>query len=89
MLIVCFVTMTLIDESLPTSGRCGLPLEAMWDYKVADIKNLDAEKRCDLAVTLGTRYGLGEDEIASRLNLSPSMVSKLLYSYKKKNKIPI
>ena len=75
----------------PTGGDVGPLIRNLLEinYKVADIKNLDAENRCDLAVTLGTRYGLGEDEIASRLNLSPSMVSKLLYSYKKKNKIPI
>lgn len=75
----------------PTGGDVGPLIRNLLEinYKVADIKNLDAENRCDLAVTLVTRYGLGEAEIASRLNLSPSMVSKLLYSYKKKNKIPI
>ena len=57
------------------------------NYGVKNVKSLDADKRCDLAVTLGIRYGLKVDEIASRLDIAPSMVSKLLYSYKKKNKI--
>lgn len=57
------------------------------NYGVKDIMSLDAEKRCDLAVIHGIRYGMKVDEIASRLNLSSSMVSKLIYSYSKKNKL--
>ena len=56
------------------------------NYGVRDINCLDGDKCCDLAVTLGLRYGLKAEEIASRLHLSSSMVSKLLYSYSKKNK---
>ena len=59
------------------------------NYGLSDISNLDPEKCCDLAVTLGLRYGLKAEEIASRLRLSSSMVSKLLYSYSKKNKNPM
>ena len=59
------------------------------NYGVNNVNSLDTDKRCDLAVTLGIRYGLKIDEIASRLNLSPSMVSKLIYSYSKKNKLPL
>jgi len=59
------------------------------NYGVRDIGGLDPEKCCDLAVTLGLRYGLNAEEIASRLRLSSSMVSKLLYSYSKKNKSPM
>ena len=54
-------------------------------YGVRNINQLDAGKRSDLAVTLGVRYGLNVEDIASRLGLAPSMVSKLIYSYKKKN----
>ena len=56
------------------------------NYSVNNVNSLDADKRCDLAVTLGIRYGLNAGEISQRLGLSPSRVSKLLYSYKKKNK---
>lgn len=56
------------------------------NYGVKDVKSLDADNRCDLAVTLGVRYGLSAVEISRRLGLSSSMISKLLYSYKKKNK---
>lgn len=58
------------------------------NYGVKDLRDLDAGKKCDLAVTLGLSYGLKADEIAPRLHLSSSMVSKLLYSYSKKNKKP-
>ena len=57
------------------------------NYGVDDIRGLDPGKRCDLAVTLGLKHGLGPEEIAARLNISPSMVSKLIYSSSKKNKI--
>ena len=59
------------------------------NYGVNNVNSLDTDKRCDLAVTLGIRYGLTIDEIASRLNLSSTMVSKLIYSYSKKNKLPL
>lgn len=58
------------------------------NYGVKDLRDLDAGKKCDLAVTLGIGYGLRVEEIAPRLHLSSSMVSKLLYSYSKKNKKP-
>ena len=58
------------------------------NYGVKDLRDLDAGKKCDLAVTLGIGYGLRAEEIAPRLHLSSSMVSKLLYSYSKKNKKP-
>lgn len=75
----------------PSGEDVGVLIRNMLEinYGVSDVRNLDADKRCDLAVTLGTRYGLTVEEIAQRLNLSPSMVSKLLYSYKKKNKNPV
>lgn len=56
-------------------------------YGVKDARALGSDKICDLAVTLATRYGLSNDEIAYRLNLSPSMVSRLVYSYGKKNHV--
>lgn len=55
-------------------------------YGVDNILSLDGDKRCDLAVTLGTKYGLVPEEVAARLNLSPSMVSRLIYSYNKHHK---
>lgn len=58
------------------------------NYGVRDLRDLDAGKKCDLAVTLGKGYGLTVEEIASKLHLSSSLVSKLLYSYSKKNKKP-
>lgn len=78
------------EEWSPAKGDMGPLIRNLLDvnYGVKDIKTLDSEKRCDLAVTLGVRYGLKVEEIASRLSLSSSMVSKLLYSYSKKNKLP-
>lgn len=55
-------------------------------YGVDNILSLDGDKRCDLAVTLGTKYGLVPEEVAARLNLSSSMVSRLIYSYNKHHK---
>ncbi len=55
-------------------------------YGVDNILSLDWDKRCDLAVTLGTKYGLVPEEVAARLNLSSSMVSRLIYSYNKHHK---
>jgi len=51
---------------------------------VKRLSDLDAAQRCDLAVTLGTRYGIRTEQIASKLKLSPSAVAKLLYSSAKK-----
>ena len=78
------------EEWSPAKGDMGPLIRNLLDvnYGVKDIKTLDSEKRCDLAVTLGVRYGLKVEEIASRLSLSSSMVSKLIYSYSKKNKLP-
>ena len=58
------------------------------NYGGKDLRDLDAGKKCDLAVALGIGYGLRVEEIAPRLHLSSSMVSKLLYSYSKKKKKP-
>ena len=55
-------------------------------YGVDNILSLDGDKRCDLAVTLGTKYGLVPEQVAARLNLSSSMVSRLIYSYNKHHK---
>ncbi len=72
----------------PAESDAGQLIREILDvnYGVKDLMSLDAEMRCDLAVTLGVRYGMKVDEIASRLSLSSSMVSKLIYSYSKMNK---
>ena len=56
------------------------------NYGVKDVNDLDAGKRCDLAVTLCLDYGLKVEDVATRLRLSSSMVSKLIYSYSKKHR---
>ena len=56
------------------------------NYGVKDVMALDAGKRCDLAVTLCLDYGLKVEDVATRLRLSSSMVSKLIYSYSKKHR---
>lgn len=78
------------EEWSPAKGDTAPLIRNLLDinYGVKDIKALGPEKRCDLAITLGVRYGLKVEDIASRLSLSPSMISKLIYSYSKKNKLP-
>ena len=85
------VASDLGEEWTPTGEDANVLIRNLLEvnYGVNDIKSLDADNRCDLAVILGSRYGLKVEDIASKVNLSSSMVSKLLYSYKKKNKIPL
>lgn len=56
------------------------------NFGVQKLSDLDPGKKCDLAVILCGGYGLEINEIASRLNLSRSMVSRLIYSYNKEHK---
>lgn len=56
------------------------------NYGAQKLSDLDPGKKCDLAVVLGTKYGLAPEEVAARLNLSSSMVSRLIYSYNKHHK---
>ena len=52
-------------------------------FGVKEAGKLDTGRKCDLAVMLGTRYGMPPAEIAGCTGLSPSAVSRLLYSYSK------
>lgn len=58
--------------------------ELNFNYGVKNVSGLNAARRCDLAVTLGSRYGLGPDQIAAHLGMSTSAVAKLLYAHTKK-----
>lgn len=57
-----------------------------YGYGVNDLRELDYDKKCDLAVRLLRDYGLESDAVSSRLKLSGSAVSRLLYSYNKKKR---
>ena len=57
-----------------------------YGYGVNDLRELDYDKKCDMAVRLLRDYGLDSEDVSSRLKLSGSAVSRLLYSYNKKKR---
>ena len=72
---------------IPTGSDIDSLIDSLlnYGYGVRNINGLNMDGRYDLAVKLSTRYGLEPEVIASKLKISSTSVSQMLYSYSKKN----
>ena len=72
----------------PTGGDLNTLIDSLlsFGYGVSKVEELSKDQLYELATKLTTVYGIGSEEVALRLKASSSMISRMAYSYSKKNR---